>query len=175
MKRTAKAPLRWIAFVSSGAAILAAVSPLAIPLAGGVPLTLASLAVMLLSLVFGAGSATASAAVYLALGAVGLPVFSGGTGGVGRLFGVTGGFLFGYLALAVIAGAFRRRSRRWVGLLLGNAALYAVGVLWYCLAARAPFWPAVTACVLPFLPGDAVKCALALYLDSLISKLRVRF
>ena len=112
----------------------------------------------------GTPEGTLSVAVYLALGGMGLPVFSGARGGAGHLFGVTGGFLFGFLFLSFFAGLFREKKICFAGLIIGEAALYLMGTLWYVFAAKAGLWQAFCACCLPFLPGDAVKCVLALVL-----------
>lgn len=153
-----------------GGAVMCLFSPFSIPLAGGVPLTLGSFAAVFLGLYLGPRAATASVALYLALGGAGLPVFSGGRGGVGVLFGPTGGFLFGFLLLALLSGLFREKRWRLAGVVAGEALLYALGTLWYVLTARAALWPALVVCCLPFLPGDAVKCALALYLSRLLRR-----
>ena len=159
-----------IARVAMGGAMMCLLFPFSIPQAGGVPLSLGSLAAVLLGLVSGPWEGTGSVALYLALGAMGLPVFSGARGGAGHLFGVTGGFLFGFLLLALLSGLFRDKPWRVAGVIAGEAALYLVGTLWFVFSAKARLWPALTACCLPFLPGDAVKCALALYLYRLIRR-----
>ena len=153
-----------------GGAILCLLAPFSIPLAGAVPITLGSFAAAFLGLFLGPWEGAGSVLLYLALGAVGLPVFSGGRGGAGHLFGPTGGFLFGFLLLAFLSGLFREKKGRVLGVIAGEAALYLVGTLWYVLIAKAAFLPALTVCCFPFLPGDAVKCALALILYRLIRK-----
>lgn len=97
------------------------------------PLTLAVFFSLLSGLLLGPRWALAATGLYLGLGAVGLPVFANGAGGVGQLAGPTGGFLVGYAAAAVVAGAVSDR-RRWgfgraaAGALAGVAALYIVGL-----------------------------------------------
>lgn len=156
--------------IAMGGALLCLLSPWSIPLAGGVPVTLGSFAVLFLALLLGAKEGVACTALYLSLGAMGLPVFSGGRGGVGILAGPTGGYLFGFLLLALCAGAFKRSAGQIAGILLGEALLYLLGTVWFILAARAGVWKALSACVFPFLPGDAVKAALAWGLAALFRK-----
>lgn len=146
-------------------ALLCLAGPLTLPV-GPVPASLFSAAVMLAGGLLGSRRAAAACGVYLLLGLLGLPVFSGFAGGVGHLAGPTGGFLMGYLPLAVIAGAVCRRTERFpvrlVVLAAGSVLLYALGTAWFCLQTGAAFSAALAVCVLPFLPMDAVKVLLVL-------------
>lgn len=147
------------------AALTGVLSQLAIPLPGLVPLSLATFAVYLAVMVLDWKEAAASMAVYLLLGAVGIPVFSG-FGSLGRLIGPTGGYLIGYLACALTAGLILARTGRRVipcaaALVLGTVVLYAIGTVWYMVQTGSALGPALAGCVLPFLPGDCLKIALA--------------
>ena len=146
-------------------ALMCIAGPLTLPI-GPVPVSLLSAVVMLAAMLLGGRMAAASCGAYLLLGMVGLPVFGGFTGGVGHFAGPTGGFLAGYLPLALIAGAVcsRTDSRLLQGLSLagGTAALYGLGTAWYCLQAGVSIPAALAVCVLPFLPFDAMKLALVL-------------
>lgn len=142
------------------AALLCALAPLAVPI-GPVPVTLASLAVYLIGAAVPPRPATGAVAVYILLGAAGLPVFSGFSGGLAKLLGPTGGFIFGYLPCAVLISLFssRFKSRRGLvgGMLCGTAALYLCGTAWYLVWTGTRLGAALMACVVPFLPGDALK------------------
>ncbi|MBO7703752.1 MAG: biotin transporter BioY [Solobacterium sp.] len=145
-------------------AVIAVLAPLSIPLAGQVPVSLATFAIMLAGAVLGPGKGCLSAGIYLLLGAIGIPVFAGWTGGVGILFGMTGGFLFGYLPLAFITGWFSGRKkgstvRMVLGTVLGTAVLYAMGTAWFMGFTNLPLSASLAACVIPFLAGDAIKIA----------------
>ena len=153
-----------------GGALLCLLSPFSLPLAGGVPLTLGSFAAVLIGLLLGVREGTASVALYLALGALGLPVFSGARGGAGHLFGPTGGFLIGFLLLTLFSGLFREKKWRFLGVIAGEVLLYLVGTAWFMVSAKADFTRALLACCLPFLPGDAVKCLLALLIDGVFRR-----
>lgn len=147
------------------AAILAVISPFALFL-GPVPVSLCTLVICLCGYVLGGRRGTAATLVYILLGAVGMPVFSGFSGGAGQLLGPTGGYIAGYLVLAAIAGAFfdrfpARRGPQVLGMALGTAALYAMGTAWFCFQAGQGLSAALAACVLPFLPGDCLKIAAA--------------
>lgn len=147
------------------AAILAVISPFALFL-GPVPVSLCTLGICLGVYVLGRRRGTAAVLVYILMGAAGMPVFGGFTGGAGRLLGPTGGYVLGYLALAAIAGAVidrfpERRAAHILGMAAGTGALYLMGTVWYCLQAGQGLHAAVAVCVLPFLPGDCVKIAAA--------------
>ena len=153
------------------AAVLCVLCPLSFPV-GPIPITLATLAIYFAAYVLRWQWAAASVAVYLLLGAVGLPVFSGYSGGLGRLAGPTGGYLIGYLPLAVCCAlAVSLSRRRWVhlvGMVLGTALLYTLGTAWYCLQSGVGLADAAAKCVWVFLPGDALKIAFALFLGPIL-------
>ncbi len=141
-------------------ALLCILGPLTLPL-GPVPLSLTTAALMLMALLLGPGKAALCCGLYLLIGLVGLPVFSGFTGGMGAILGPTGGFLLAYLPMTALCGFLcRRTDRRWLHaliFLLGTALLYIAGTAWYSWQAGAGLAAAMMACVLPFLPGDALK------------------
>jgi biotin transport system substrate-specific component len=150
------------------AALTAAGAFVAIPI-GPVPIVLQNLFVMLAALLLGPRWGLASVGVYLLAGAVGLPVFAGGTGGLARLAGPTGGYLVGYLPAVAVMGALAARGRGRVALdvaamLAGEAVLYACGVGWLKTVTGMPLDKAVAVGLLPFLPGDVLKMAAALWI-----------
>ena len=149
---------------------------MAIPISP-VPISLASMAVYLAVTVLGMKLGTLSCLIYLLLGLVGLPVFSGGSAGAAKLFGPTGGYLVGYLFLALIAGAFvgRYTENKWksiafaaLGMVLGTMVLYALGTAWLAYSAGMDFQAALWAGVIPFIPGDLVKMVIAVLLGSAV-------
>jgi biotin transport system substrate-specific component len=158
-------PVRAIVQASLFAALTAVGAYIAIPV-GPVPIVLQNLFVFLAGLLLGPRWGIASVALYLLAGICGLPVFAGGTGGIGRFAGPTGGFLVGYLPAVAIVGWVARRGYGGVGrdaaaMVLGAVALYACGVPWLAAVTGLPFGNALAVGVLPFLPGDAVKIAAA--------------
>ena len=157
-------PLRAMVHASLFAALTAVGAYVAIPI-GPVPIVLQNLFVFLSGLLLGPRWGAVSVALYLLAGACGLPVFAGGTGGIGRFAGPTGGFLVGYLpAVALIGWLARLRTggmgRDVAAMLSGTVALYACGVPWLAVVTGLPIAKALAA-MLPFLPGDAVKIAAA--------------
>ena len=139
-------------------AVLCVLSPLSLPV-GAIPISLATLAVYAAGICLGPWYGTAAVALYIALGCIGVPVFSGFTSGLAHLSGATGGFLVGYLPMAVLSGLARGRSLavRILFLILATAACYALGTIWFVLLTQSAFAAAMAACVLPFLPGDCLK------------------
>ena len=160
------------------AAVICVLGPIsmAIPISP-VPISLASMAVYLAVTVLGMKLGTLSCLIYLLLGLVGLPVFSGGSAGAAKLFGPTGGYLVGYLFLALIAGAFvgRYTENKWksiafaaLGMVLGTMVLYALGTAWLAYSAGMDFQAALWAGVIPFISGDLVKMVIAVLLGSAV-------
>lgn len=149
-------------------AIMAICSWISIPLPGtGVPINLATFAVILTGLLLGSRRGAAATGVFVLLGAVGIPVFAGFTGGMGILAGPTGGYLVGYVFLAMAAGlaspAGQKRSvvRYLVCAAAGEILLYVLGTMWFIHLTSMGIGPALTACVIPFIPGDIAKMILA--------------
>ena len=154
-------------------AVLCVLCPLTVPV-GAVPVTLATFAVCCIGGAAGCKRGTLAVLLYLLIGAVGVPVFAGFRGGVATLVGPTGGFLLGYLLLVVVAGAVSDRTDARAALCGafcgGTAALYLCGALVYALSAKVSFLAALSVCVLPFLPFDAVKIAAATALSPRFKK-----
>ena len=154
------------------AAALCVLSPWAVPL-GPIPLSLCTLLLYLCALLLSPGRAAAAAAVYVLIGAAGLPVFSGFLSGLGHLAGPTGGYIVGYIPLAFISALFvtrfaLRRKMAAVGMVLGTVVLYAVGAVWFCVQTHTPVAGGLAVCVLPFLPGDLAKMLGALVLGPVL-------
>ena len=150
------------------AALISVLAPLSIPLAGQVPVSLATLAVMLSGALIGSKAGTLSALIYLLLGFIGIPVFAGWTSGAGILFGMTGGYLFGYLPLAFVTGLFYEKKESplslFLGMLAGTVILYVLGTLWFMKYTGMALVASLSACVSPFLPGDLLKMILVVIL-----------
>ena len=159
--------LAWLydaALVAGFSLVVALSAQVAIPLPfTPVPVTLQTLAVLLAGCLLGSGRGALAVIAYIGEGAAGLPVFSGGRGGIVHLLGPTGGYLLGFLAAAYLAGLLAERGalRSWPGtlltLVLGNVILYIPGVIW--LGAYTGMDKAVSFGLLPFLAGDALKIA----------------
>jgi biotin transport system substrate-specific component len=155
------------ALAFGGALLLAASAKLQIPFYP-VPMTLQTLAVLALGAAFGLRLATATVALYLAEGLVGLPVFAGVGAGPGYMFGPTGGYLAGFLVAAAFVGALTDRglTRSVTGLALvmslAHVAIFACGFAWLALALGAD--KAYALGVAPFYAATLVKTALVVAL-----------
>ncbi len=156
------------------AALTAVLSQIAIPIQP-VPINLATFSVFMAGSVLGARRGAISQAVYVLLGAVGLPVFSSFTGGMGILFGPTGGYIFGYIAAAWLVGLLAAHCREKAYLLIlamvaGLALCYLLGTAWYIVITHTGFVESLLLCVVPFLPGDAAKILVAALLAPVLRK-----
>ena len=157
--------LRMLVFASLLAALTAVGAYLAIPI-GPVPIVLQNMFVFLTGLLLGSRWALASVGVYLLIGALGLPVFAGGLGGIGRIVGPTGGYLIGYLPAVFMVGYISDKGAKRIGcdllaMVCGTAVLYACGVSWLKILTGMTWAKTLTVGMYPFLIGDALKIAAA--------------
>lgn len=147
------------------AALICIAAPFSVNIGSLVPISLATLAVYIVSGMLDVKCSVAAVAVYIMLGAVGLPVFSGFSGGVQKLFGVTGGYIIGYLALAGIVSLMTSKiNKKYIyplSMLLGTVVLYLIGTVWFIVQTKSAVGAALMSCVVPFIPGDLVKIAAA--------------
>lgn len=154
-------------------AVTCIVAPLSIPI-GPVPISLTNFAIYLALYILDWKKETVSYLLYLLIGFVGLPVFSGFTGGVGKLAGPTGGYIIGFIPMAIIAGIiidhFRQRWIQLAGMIAGTAVCYAFGTLWFCLQSGTAPAAALSICVIPFIPGDLIKMIIAIMIAPKIRK-----
>jgi biotin transport system substrate-specific component len=166
----AYAPVRWIATVIAGSALVAICAHISVPLFfTPVPMTLQPFAVLLLGLLMDPAAAFTALSLYLVQGAAGLPVFTPqGQGGILQLFGVTGGYLMSYPFVAALVSTVYRRLpvRSFVTALIaaatGNLLILIAGAVWMTTIMHQPFFHVLSLSVVPFLPGDALKvCAAA--------------
>jgi len=152
------------------AAVTAVAAQIAIPLEP-VPFTLQVLAVILSGLLLGPRYGALAQAIYVLVGAVGVPVFAGFKGGLGIIFGDTGGYLLAYPVAAAVAGLAARAARDaprrralLTGFLWGCAGLaviYALGAIWLAAVTRLAFGVVLVQGVLIFVPFDLIKVSLA--------------
>ena len=155
-------------------ALCAVLSQIQIPLPP-VPLSLSLLGVHLCSALLGRRWAAAAVGCYVALGAVGVPVYAGFAGGVSVLLGPTGGFLLGYILCAWTSGALIQRfgftrKNLMLSMAAGTLACYALGTAWFSFVSGTDFAGSLSICVLPFIPGDALKVLLAAILCLRVQK-----
>ena len=151
-------------------ALIAASAFFTIPV-GPIPIVLTTMFILLSGMLGGPRAGFTAVATYLVLGVIGLPVFAGGTGGIAKLIGPTGGFLVGYLLAAPLAGVIfnpsedSSRTKKIVlavlAALAGGIVLYIPGIPWMKQSFSMDWPTAFKAGLIPFIPGDLIKCAAA--------------
>lgn len=148
-------------------AVTCVLGPLSIPLPfSPVPISLTNFAIFLAIFVLGMKNGTISFIIYLLLGAVGVPVFSSFRGGLQVLAGPTGGYLIGFIFLALIMGfALDHFDRKLlptiIGMIIGMVVCYAFGTVWLAKLLSLSFKEGLMMGVIPYLPGDAAKIIIA--------------
>ena len=164
--------LQRIVYASLLAALAAISAYFPIPI-GPVPVILQNIFILLAGLLLGSRWGLISMGIYLLIGAIGLPVFSAGRGGIAHFFGPTGGYLFGYALCAFVTGLISERgtegtARDIVAVIVGDLMLFVPGVPWLVAVTGITWGKAFLVGMLPFLPGDAIKAAAAVLLAQAI-------
>lgn len=182
-----------ISFVAVFAAIICAGCFISIPLPGGVPVTLQNAFSLISGTVLGTWYGGASVAIFLILGIIGIPVFSGMKGGIAHLFGVSGGFLWGYLIGAIIAGfllgnpklsekkiTFFQILKIFLAYFLGLVVEYVFGIWWFVqskggLSESLSMQQVLMWTLIPFIPGDIIKMIIAIPLSAVLRPIAARY
>lgn len=149
-------------------ALIACGAFISIPI-GPVPIVLQNMFVLLAGLILGPVWGLGCIGAYLLIGLAGLPVFAGGTAGMGKLFGPTGGYLLGYLPAVYVTGMISKTMKETTAgdltaLAAGSLIVYGAGVPWLKFAFSMPWPKAFAAGMFPFLIGDALKVAAAAFI-----------
>ncbi|MEG0829443.1 MAG: biotin transporter BioY [Anaerovoracaceae bacterium] len=169
-------PTAYLLICALFAALTGVFSAISIPLPfTPIPVNLATLSVFLAGGLLGTKYGTISQTVYLALGAIGVPVFHSFTGGIGILVGPTGGYILGYVLAAYVIGLISSKNPKnkitvlAIAMVFGIAACYALGTVWFMISTGTGLTASLISCVIPFLPGDGLKIVASCLL---IKKLR---
>lgn len=166
-----------LVYIGLSAALIAVCAWITIPLT--VPITLQTMGVCLVASLFGAKRGTFATVVYILLGAIGVPVFSGFKAGFGVLLGSTGGYIIGFIFTSIIVGLVSDKTNRlWalvVSMVVGILVCYTFGTAWFAVvyaktAEPAPLATILSWCVFPFLIPDAVKIIIAGILTNRLKK-----
>lgn len=165
-----------LAYIALFAVLIAVSAWISIPFS--IPFTLQTFAVFLTLSTLGGRRGFYTVLVYLLMGFVGFPVFSGFQGGPGALLGVNGGYLTGFLFTAFTYWIITRkepptRFRILTASLLGLLVCYSFGTLWYVVGYAAPssgLWAILSVCVLPFIIPDLIKLFLAISISGQIRR-----
>lgn len=170
------AKVKELVLIGLMAAVICILGPLSVPLpVSPVPISLTNLAIYFVLYVLGAKRGCISYLIYLLIGFAGVPVFSAFTAGPAKLLGPTGGYLIGFIFMALIAGFFidrypSRMGMCFLGMVIGTAVCYAFGTVWLSWQAKMQLPAALMAGVVPFLPGDMGKMVLAMLAGPQIRK-----
>lgn len=163
-------------------AIICIIGPIVIPI-GMVPMSFANMAIYLTIILLNKKKAFISTAIYLLIGLTGIPVFAGFSGGAGKLFGPTGGYLMGYLVLCLVGGSLLEngicRGKQKIGnqilaLSAGNLGLYFIGTWWLMYQSKLNLMTALSVGVFPFMLFDIIKIILAVSIANSIKR-RISF
>ena len=177
VKKKTNSKITNMVYIGLSAAIIAVCSWISIPLT--VPITLQTMGVVLISGLFSAKRGTLSTLLYILIGAIGVPVFSGFKSGFGVLLGSTGGYIIGFIFTALIVGIVSDKTNKLWALILsmvvGILVCYAFGTAWFAVVYAKTNEPASLTtilgwCVIPFLIPDAIKIALAAVLTNRLKK-----
>ena len=163
--------IRSIVFVAVFAAMLCVVSQIAIPMPSAVPITLQILMVALAGYTLGIYKALLSVLLYVSIGAIGLPVFSSFNGGIGVLVGPSGGFIWGFFAVAVICAAFAKTK---LAIPLGIVSVFVchlMGVIQYMLVSKITPWAAFLSASLPYIIKDIALVVVAYLISRKLNKI----
>lgn len=165
-----------LVYIAIGAALIAICSWISIPTA--VPFTLQTFAVFFVLLLLGGERGTIATLVYILLGAIGVPVFAGFSGGIGVLFGSTGGYIIGFLFVGFIYMLFTKFFKKSLvikilALVLGLTVCYAFGTVWFMHVymqsnGEIGLLAVLGWCVFPFIIPDLLKMALAVVISKRI-------
>jgi biotin transport system substrate-specific component len=167
--------LKMTVYTALFVALIAMGAFIAIPM-GPVPIVLQNMFVLLAGIILGPVWGLACVGIYLLIGLAGLPVFAGGTSGIGKLFGPTGGYLLGYLPAVFITGTISKGEKKSItadvlAMITGSLIVYAIGVPWLKMAFSLSWQKAIAAGMIPFLIGDGLKIAAAAFMAKKIRPL----
>ena len=147
------------------AAIIAVLAQISIPLPGGVPLTMQTLAVGLAGIILKSKKGFIAVLIYVLMGAIGIPVFANLTGGIGIIVGPTGGFIISFPIMAFIIGVVSEKTNKksliFIGFLIGTVISYLIGTIQFSIVTGESFYKGIMLCVLPFVLTDIIKGILA--------------
>ena len=155
-------------------AIMCILGPMSIPI-GAVPISLTNLVIYFAVYLLGGKKGTISYFIYLLLGIFGLPVFSGYSSGAAKLAGPTGGYLIGFIFMALITGVVIEKAKYRIavsvaGMVIATLVAYFFGTAWFVIQAGCTVSYALGVCVFPFLIGDFMKIIVAAVIRPVIRK-----
>lgn len=177
MKYTRKQRIKHLTETALMAVVICVCSWITIPFT--VPFTMQVFGVAMSLLLLGGIYGTISIGLYLLMGFIGIPVFSGFTGGIGHIIGPTGGYIIGFLFMGIIYLVFEQKKNasskyKFMILLIGLVACYFIGTLWFMVVSEQKslkhFFSCLAICVLPYLIPDCLKLLLSVYVSNRVKR-----
>lgn len=177
--KNSKLSVQDMCMIGVSTAIIAIMAQISIPMPLGVPMTMQTFAITLAAIVLGAKNSAIASLIYVLLGAIGVPVFAGLSGGYDKILGPTGGFLISFPIMALIIGLgidLHTKNKTLsvitmiIGIVVGTVVNYIVGILWFCFVMESSFMVGFEACVLPFIPTAILKAVLAVLIGLPVRK-----
>lgn len=176
-KNKTKNKTRLMTLTAMMTAVTCVLAPFSIPI-GTVPVSFTNFAIYLSLYILGCKMGTVSYIVYIMIGMVGLPVFSGFTGGIAKLAGPTGGYIIGLIPMALISGYFiekyKNKFLHICAMIAGTIICYIFGTAWFCIVMDSSVAAALAICVFPFIPIDIVKIILASIVGNILKNTLIR-
>ena len=155
------------------ACIISFLAQIRINLPGLVPITLQTLGIYLVSCTLKPKLALITVIVYLSMGIIGLPVYTGFQAGISTIVGPTGGYLGGFIVMVLIISLINKNDHartKILAMIIGTIACYIIGTVWFIYLTNNSYITALTLCVLPFIPGDIIKILIACSLSTKLKK-----
>lgn len=168
-----RSKVKIITYIAIFASMLAVISPLTINISI-VPFSFATLMIYIIGAISKKSEGLISILIYIFLGIIGLPVFSGYTGGIGVLLGVTGGFIIGYIPCSILVNMIVRINKKniflyFLSMILGTMFCYLCGCFWYMYLTDSSFVETLIICVVPFIIFDLIKIIFASFISYLLN------
>ena len=169
-----KANVTQLTYTALMTALLCVLAPLSIPVAS-VPISASTFVISLAAVLLGSKYSMICVCLYLLIGMVGVPVFAGWRSGISVILGPTGGYLIGYLFIALFTGIFMKYGKEKlvmiiIGMVLGTVSCYVIGTAWLAYELSLDLRAALMAGVIPFIPGDIIKIVVCAVISIPIKK-----
>ncbi len=162
-----------MSYCALSAAIMCILGPMSISI-GIIPLSFTNLVIYISIFVIGTKNTVISYLTYMLLGIFGLPVFSGYSGGVAKILGPTGGYIIGFIFMALICGYFKNKFKNKVIIILGfiiaTFVAYIFGTAYFVFSSNSSIKYAIAVCVAPFIIGDIIKILISIYVGQAMNK-----
>ena len=169
MKITFKNQIRAALFAS----MIAIITLISIPTPAGIPLTFQTFAVSLSGFTLGRKYGLEAVMIWLTVGIIGLPVFSGMTGGLGQILGITGGFLVGFIPLVLFCGNEYTHAANILLAIAGLIICHTTGIIWFMFTAETNLATAIITTSIPYIIKDIISVIIA-YGTAQVLKKRIK-